>query len=133
MANEKKMTKREVFEALKAIPENAEFVEFLDAQIAQLDARAEKAKERKAKKAAESDALKQKIAEALTEDLQTADEITEKVADGDEEITKAKVVARLSQLVKSAVADKTQVKVDGRRIMAYAIAGSIAAEDEDAE
>ena len=103
-------------------------------QIEQLNRKAEKAKERKAERAAKGDTLKDAIAAVLTEDLQTAADITEKVRNTDEEVSRAKVVARLTKLVKEGVAGKMQVKVDKKRVMAYALADAIPVdEDEDDE
>ena len=125
---ETKMTKRDWFEEIKAIVENTEDVEdkegmleFLDAQMDQLTARAEKAAERAAKKRAEGDALKETVESALTTDLTTIDDILAQI--DLEGVTKAKVTARLSQLVKEGRATKDTVKTeDGRRVVAYALA-----------
>ena len=89
-----------------------------------LDRRLEKAKEYKAKKSAASDELKTKIAAALTNSFTPADVITELVANGDEEVTKAKVTARLGQLVRAGEAEKITIKVDKRRVVAYALPGT---------
>ena len=51
--------------------------------------------------------------------------------DAAEEVTKAKVIARLTKLVKEGFAGKVQVKVDGKRVMAYALADAIPADDEE--
>jgi len=120
-----KITKKDNYMALKelAIAANRdELVEFIDAQVAQLDKRAIKAKEYKAKKAKAADPLKEKVAAALTFQYETADDITNIVAAGDESITRAKVVARLGALVREDRAVKTTLQTeDKRRIMAYAI------------
>jgi predicted transcriptional regulator len=64
----------------------------------------------------------------LTDEYQSAEAIAEQI--DDPEVTKAKVVARLTQLVKAGVADKEQVKAeDGRKIMNY----KLASESVDAE
>lgn len=131
---EKKVTKRDMFAEVITLAREAkreDIVEFCQVQIEQLERKAEKAKERKADKAAKGDALKDAIAAALTEDLQTAADITEKVMDAGDEVTRAKVVARLTKLVKEGVAGKMQVKVDGKRIMAYAVADAIPVEEDD--
>lgn len=132
---EKKVTKKDMFaEIITLARENGrvDIEEFCEVQIEQLNRKAEKAKERKAEKAANGDALKDAIAAVLTEDLQTAADITEKVMDAGEDVSRAKVVARLTKLVKEGVAGKMQVKVDKKRVMAYALADAIPAdEDED--
>ena len=134
---EKKVTKKDMFaEIITLARENGrvDIEEFCEVQIEQLNRKAEKAKERKADKAAKGDALKDAIAAVLTEDLQTAADITEKVLDAGEDISRAKVVARLTKLVKEGVAGKMQVKVDKKRVMAYALADAIPVdEDEDDE
>ena len=97
--------------------ERAEMVEFIEKEIAALVNKREKAKERAAQKKTEGDELREVVYAVLTQELQTAEEILEKI-DG-EDVTKQKVVARLGQLVKAEKAHKEQVKVEGRKIMAY--------------
>ena len=134
---EKKVTKKDMFAEIITLArenERVDIEEFCEVQIEQLNRKAEKAKERKAEKAAKGDALKDAIAAVLTEDLQTAADITEKVMDAGEDVSRAKVVARLTKLVKEGVAGKMQVKVDKKRVMAYALADAIPTdEDEDEE
>ena len=131
---EKRVTKRDIYADIITMAREAEredIVEFCEVQIEQLERKAEKAKERKASKAAAGDALKDAIAAVLTEDLQTAADITEKVMDAGDEVTRAKVVARLTKLVKEGIACKMQVKVDKKKVMAYALAGALPFEDEE--
>lgn len=121
-----KMTKKDWFEELKGIVEASEYaqkdeaVAFIDAQIELLDNKAEKAKVRAAAKKAETDELKAVVASLLTEELQTADVIAAKIED--EEVSKQKVVSRLTALVKDGVAVKEQVKVEKDKKMAYKLA-----------
>ena len=121
-----KMTKAMWFEEIKAVVEasgaehTAEMVEFIDAQMAQLAAKAEKAKERAAAKKAEGDELRAVVKSILTDEFQPIDEIVARI-DG-EDVTKAKVTARLTQLVKAEEAVKEQVKVGERKVMAYKLA-----------
>ena len=125
---EVKVTKREYFEEIKAIVEatevenKADIVEFIDKQIEILASRAEKAKERAAEKKEAGDAIRAAVLAVVTEDLQTADEIAVQVEVEGEEITKAKVVARLTQLVKAELIVKDTVKVDTRKLVAYKLA-----------
>ena len=125
---EKKLTKREKFEMLKEIVrgdvnvemtvEQAELVDFLDAQIVAIDTKAEKAKVRSAEKKANGDELRDAVQAILTEDYQTIDAIVAQVEG--EEVTKAKVTARLTSLVKNGLAEKEDVKDDeGRKLKAY--------------
>jgi hypothetical protein len=125
------MSKKEYFEAIKEIVaesgvENVEdIVSFCDKEIAAIEAKAAKAAERRAEKQAEGDALRARIYDVITDELQTADAITEQVANGDESITKAKVVARLTQLVRSSFVEKDIIKApDGRKVMAYKLTSS---------
>ena len=107
-------------------------LEFIDTQVAQIDAKAAKAKERAGEKKAEGDALRAEVAAHITTEFQTADDITALV-EGFEDVTKAKIVARLAQLVKAGIVVKEQVKTeDGRKVMAYKLAdASNVAEDAE--
>ena len=113
-------------------------VEFAEKTIAQLDAKAVKAKEKAAEKKV-ADPLRDAVAEALTDAPQTVDEITAKVEG--EDVTKAKVVARLTALVKAGVAGKAETKIEGRKgkVMTYFVADNgedaadVEAIDEDVE
>jgi hypothetical protein len=141
MAETVKITKTMVLETIKANIENMVFdgdvqdsdvVGYVDSAIAQLEAKKEKAREKAAEKAAEGDALREVVKNMLTEELQTRDEIFEKIPDSTGELTVAKVGARLSQLVQIGEARKEQVKRDTRRVMGYALAAG-ASEETDAE
>ena len=129
MADVVKVTKKDYFEALKVAVEGMDTVgeyavedviNFIDTQIAQLDAKAAKAKENAAKKAAEGDELRVAVLAAVTDTFQTADEITAAIEG--EDVTKSKVVARLTQLVKAGDAVKEEQKTDNGKKMAYKLA-----------
>lgn len=134
---EVKVTKREYFEEIKAIVEAAEvenktdIVEFIDKQLELLASRAEKAKERAAEKKTAGDKLRAAVLAAVTEDFQTADEIADAVVieevEGEDpiEVTKAKVVARLTQLVKAGEVEKEAMKCEGRKLMGYRLVGEV--------
>ena len=132
-----KMTKKDYFAQIKAIVAGAdvegkdELIAFVDKQVEMLDAKAAKAKERAANKKAEGDELREVIAAVLTDEFQTADEITAQVEG--EDITKAKVVARLTQLVNARIAVKEQIKVDSAKKMAYKLAAEEEVVEDDAE
>ena len=140
--SEVKITKKVVLEAIKAAAEGMDFGEVVTAAdviayanvaIAQLDAKAAKAKEKAAEKKAEGDALRAIVESAVSDEYQTIDAITAKVAEteGYEDVTKSKVTARLTQLVKANAIHKVQVKTeDGRKVMAYAL-GEAPAEDAE--
>ena len=124
MAN--KVTKVEMYEKLRQVilgaeVENAnELVEFIDVQVNQLLNKAEKAKERAAKKRAEGDALRVAILEVLDENLKSINQIMEAVEFEGGEVTRARVAARLTQLVKAGLVEKEQMKGTGKnRYMAY--------------
>ena len=138
-----KVTKRVILEAIKDAAKDMDFgevvtaedvISFVDTSIAQLDNKAAKAKERAAEKKADGDALRTAVESVITEDLQTIDAITAGVQamEGYEDVTKSKVTARLTQLVKSNVIYKEQIKVDSRKVMAYAL-GSKPEADETIE
>ena len=118
-----KMTKTMWFEEIKAVVEASdvenkeEMLAFIDAQVEQLAKKAEKAKERAATKKVEGDELREVVKSVLTEELQSIDDIVAQIAG--EDVTKAKVTARLTQLVKAEVADKEQMKVGDRKVMGY--------------
>lgn len=121
---EKKTTKRDYYEMLKEIVLNAnvegatELVEFIDKQVSLIDSKAEKAKARNAEKKANGDELREVVQNVLTNEFQTIDAIVSQIEG--EEITKAKITARLTSLVKNGIAEKTDVKDDeGRKLKAY--------------
>ena len=120
MADVKKVTKKEMFTEIKAVLETVEgseeLVAFVEKQIEALDNEAAKAKERKAKKVDE-DTLKDTVASLLTDEFQTAEAIVDAI--GDEEVSKAKVVNRLSKLIADGVAVKEQTKVGDRKVVCY--------------
>ena len=140
--SEVKVTKKVVLEAIKAAAENgaefgevsaADVIAFAETSIAQLDAKAAKAKERAAKNKAEGDALRAIVESAVSDEYQTIDAITAKVAEteGYEDVTKSKVTARLTQLVKSGAIHKVQGKTeDNRKVMMYAL-GEAPVEDAE--
>lgn len=94
-------------------------LEFIDKEIAALVNKREKAKERAAQKKTEGDELREIVYTLLTPELQTAEAILERIEG--EGITKQKIVARLGQLVKAEKAHKEQIKIEGRKVMAYRI------------
>ena len=142
MATEK-MTKVEMFENIRGYLNGNEMscsvdeaVEFIDKQIEQLEAKAAKAKYRAAAKRADGDALREMVFQCVDAKPKTIDEITADVIDIAEDtsdITKAKVTARLTQLVKNGSVVKEQTKIGTRKIMTYARAGksmTVEASDE---
>lgn len=125
---EKKLTKKDILTAIRTEVETltevggipvAAVLDYVDTTIAQIDTKAAKAKERAAEKKAEGDALREEVFSHVTDEYQTADAITALVVG--EDITKAKVVARLTQLVKAGMVEKEQQKVGDAKLMCYRV------------
>lgn len=135
---ETKMTKAMWYEEIKAVVEASDYekkdeaIKFIDKQLELIASKAVKAKERAAKVKAEGDELREKVKAVLTEDYQTIDDIV--ILVGEEDATKAKITARLTQLVGAEMAEKDQVKTgDGRKVMAYRIKVTEDVEEVEAE
>ena len=127
MDDKKKLTKREYFEKLEEIVRNVEsdikeeLIYFIESQITSIDNKAIKAKERAEAKKAEGDALREAVKSVLTNEFQTADDVFAQL-DG-EDLTVAKVRARLTQLVNLGEAEKADVKTeDNKTKKAYKLA-----------
>ena len=129
-----KITKREMFEAIKETFETgsckydaAVVTAFCDKEIAALDSKAAKAKERAAAKKAEADVLMGQVEDALTDEFQVIADIAAAVAGVNADATVSKVTFRLTKLVESGVAEKTQVTIPAtettkaRKVQAYRI------------
>lgn len=127
-----KITKREMFEAIKETFETgsckydaATVKAFCDKEIASLDAKAAKAKERAAAKKAEADVLMGQVQDALTDEYQVIADIAAAVAEVNADATVSKVQYRLSKLVENQIAEKSQVTLEktetskARKVMAY--------------
>lgn len=124
MENTKKITKVEYFAMIKDIvlasdEDNVtELVEFIDAQVEQLNAKAQKAKARAAEKKAQGDELREAVQSVLTGEYQDIDSVMAQIEG--EDLTRAKISARLTQLVKAGIAEKDQQKNDeGKKCMVY--------------
>ena len=129
-----KVTKRERYESIKALVEAVGAVEgidtdgivaFCDKEIATLDTRAEKAKERAAEKRAEGDELQAAVLAALTDEPASRQEVTDRIEG--EDVTLAKVGYRLTALVKQGLAVKEEIPVTGedgksKKVAAYRLA-----------
>ena len=129
-----KITKREMFEAIKETFETgsckfdaATVMAFCDKEIASLDAKAVKAKERAAAKKAEADVLMGQVEDALTGEFQTIADIAAAVGAVNADATVSKITYRLTKLVEAGVAEKTDVSVPGvdggkaRKVKAFRI------------
>lgn len=116
-----KITKREMFEAIKETFATGEckfeadvVMAFCDKEIAALDAKAAKAKERAAAKKAEADVLYDQVAAVLdAEEFKTIADIAAAVAEVNADATVSKVTYRLTKLVEAGAAEKTDVTIPG--------------------
>lgn len=134
---EVKVTKKDWYAQIRAVVEASDneqkegILGFIDHEVELLEAKAAKAAERAASKKADGDELRNAVQAVLTDELQTIDAITAQIEG--EDITKAKVTARLTQLVKAGVATKDMVKTeDSRKVTAYKL-GSGDVEEEITE
>lgn len=128
-----KITIRQHFEGLKTMFEGGEYpftaeqgIEFCEKEIAKLDKKAEKARERAVEKGAATDELAVAIEEALTDELQTIADITATLVDSYRDITVSKVQYRLSKLAKDGKAIKEEKTIEpvaeggkSRKVVAY--------------
>ena len=117
-----------VLAAVEDQEQRDELVEFIDKQIETLDKRRVAAAARAEKKRNESDALTDAILAQIGDELITVDEIV--TALDNEEVTRNKVTARLSKLVKAGTIVKEAVKVEGNKRMAYRLATDADAVEE---
>lgn len=108
-----------------------DIIAFCENEIAMLDRKAEKAKERAAAKKADGDALTEAVKAALTDEFAVTADVTMKVAEvlGDNaEVTIHKVQYRLTQLAKAGEAEVTDMKIEAtetskaRTLKAYRLA-----------
>ena len=127
---ENKITKREMYEAIIEMVNGGEmkydateFVAFCENEIALLDKKAVKAKERAAVKRAEGDELTAAVEAVLSDEFEVIADIAARVEG--EDVTVAKVTYRLGQLVKAGKAEKTEMTLAGkegqkaRKVVAY--------------
>ena len=125
-----KITKREMYEAIAKAMETGEckyapdvVIEFCENEIALLDKKAAKAKERAATKKAEADELMEVVAEALSEDFEPIAEIAGRIQGDD--VTVAKVQYRLRKLAEAGRAEKSEITIPGgegvkaRKVVGY--------------
>ena len=133
-----KLTKKEYFTGLIAYfrgedveIENEDFIEFCQDQIADLDKKAAKAKERAAAKKAENDELTDLVYSVLTDEYQTIADITVIVAETIPDVSASKVTARLTKLFNAGSIEKEQSSIEDsegkkRKCMGYRLAGALA-------
>lgn len=131
-----KVTKRDYYNNIIQAMQTGEvsidpvdIVAFCENEIAMLDRKAEKAKERAAAKKADGDALTEAVKNALTDEFAVTADIAMKVAEavGDEfEVSVHKVQYRLTQLAKNGEAEVTDMKIEpeggkARTLKAYKV------------
>ena len=120
MANIEKITDSMRYAEIKELlSDRADIVEFCDRKIGQIAAKAAKAKEKSAEKKAEGDELRAAVASCLTADPQLAEDILAQLEG--EDLSVAKVRARLSALVKAELATKVEIKVGDKKRVAYTL------------
>lgn len=118
------MTNREALTAMRKIEANAEYVENIDKMLASLDKKAETAARYKAKKNGAMAEEKEIVKAVITNDPKTVADILAEVEDKIDGVTRNKVVARLSSLIKDGTVEKAETKVDGKTVKVYALPGS---------
>ena len=116
-----------ILTAMEQTEETKMLVEFVQSEQAALARKAAKAKEKAAEKKTEIDALGEAVLGALTAEPMTRDEVFELVKDAEDEVSVAKVGARLTKLVDAGKVEKSEVKAttaSGKKTtrMAYALA-----------
>lgn len=124
--------KKEMFEQIKesliASNASAELVEFIDKEIESLNKKAEAAKAARAKKKATDDELTEEVFSYLNENTFTTIPQIMKNFEDKEEITQAKITARLKKLVDAERVEKDMVKVSAegekaRQLTGYRVRG----------
>lgn len=127
MAETKRTTAVKLTEWIEMYGDNAEFVEYAENELAKLDKKNAKARERAAEKRAIGDELQADVLAAITDAPQTRDDILAVVveATGNEELTVGKIQSKLNNLVEAGQISKCKVKTeDGKTKTAYTVGGS---------
>jgi chromosome condensin MukBEF complex kleisin-like MukF subunit len=101
-------------EIMEAMADNANVVAYCENELALLESKKVKAKERADKKRAEGDELQAAIASVLTDAPQTRDDILAHF--DDEELTVGKIQAKLNNLVKFGQASKCNIKTEDGKV-----------------
>ena len=129
-----KISKRSFYEAIAETMRTGEcsidpalVVEFCEKEIAALDRKSEKAKERAAEKRAAGDALTETVAAALSGEFESIADIAARIEDP--EATANKIAYRLNQLFKAGQAEKGEITIPAtetskaRKVVAYRAIG----------
>lgn len=112
-------TKRDFYEAIiKAMEtgetniEPAKIIEFCENEIALLDKKADKAKERAAAKKAEVDELMEKVYAVLSDtEFMTRNAVMDALGDMPEDVSISKIGARLTKLVNNQSVEKSELTI----------------------
>ena len=122
---ETKVTKAMIFaRVIERCGDDEEIVACMENELALIEKKNVKAKERQDKKRAEGDELQAVVASVLTDAPATRDDILASVIEacGDEELTVGKIQAKLNNLVKFGQASKCTVKTEeGKTKTAYTV------------
>lgn len=122
------MTKKEILNALMdGTLDRETLVAYCEKELASLEHKAEKAKERAAAKREAGDELQNLVASVLTPDFAGREDITARVQETDPEATVGKVGYRLTALVKAGIAQKAEAMVadaegKNKKVTVYALA-----------
>ena len=117
------MTKRENYNAIKElVKDNADFVAFIEKEIAALDAKAGTAKAKRTAKSAEAAVEIREMATKALEDAGRPITLPELVGAMDGAYTAAKVTYYIRDLIDNGVIVKEKAKVGDRKIMTYKLA-----------
>ena len=122
MADTKRTTAMKLTEWKEMYADNAEFVEYAEKELAKLENKNVKARERAAAKKEAGNALRDVIEEMIKEATEpmTREMVLENIDNADElDLTVAKVGAQISQLVQLNRVHKTNVKVGDKTKIAY--------------
>lgn len=122
MTETKRTTAMKLTEWKEMYADNAEFVEYAEKELAKLENKNVKARERAAAKKEAGNALRDVIEEMIKEATEpmTREMVLENIENADElELSVAKVGAQISQLVQLDRVHKTNVKVGDKTKVAY--------------
>jgi predicted transcriptional regulator len=122
MADTKRTTAMKLTEWKEMYADNAEFVEYAEKELAKLENKNVKARERAAAKKEAGNALRDVIEEMIKEATEpmTREMVLENIDNAEElDLTVAKVGAQISQLVQLDRVHKTNVKVGDKTKVAY--------------
>lgn len=119
-----KVTKVEKFEAIKGyVQDHPEYVEFLNKEIARLQARAGKVAEKRGEKNAEKAQAYQDFIHKALLDADRPITLAELVAaTGIEDATPGRVAYYAGQLVKTGTVEREKAKVGDRKVTVYKLA-----------